>query len=95
MRFLVLALLLVAGCTHDHSSEKVDARPYIVELREDVDVDGFLDEHYLEPTQLLPAIHGFAADLRPATVDVLSTDERVSRLHEDHSVFVPFEHHHE
>jgi hypothetical protein len=89
MRPLFPGLLLLAGlagCTHDHSHEKVEAQPYIVELRDDVDVDAFIDEHYLEPATPLPLIHGFSAELRPATVDTLRADDRVERLTEDRPV---------
>ena len=33
MRRLLVSLLFLWGCAHDHSHEKVDAQPYIVELR--------------------------------------------------------------
>jgi hypothetical protein len=85
MRRFLVALLFIAGCAHDHSHEKVEARPYIVVLRDDVDVELFIDEHYLEPAQRLPIIHGFSADLRPATVDALRDDERVARMTENHA----------
>ena len=86
MRRLLVSLLFLWGCAHDHSHEKVDAQPYIVELRDDVDIDAFIDEHYLEPARPLPLIHGFSADLRPATVETLRADERVERLTEDRAV---------
>ena len=89
MRRFLLALFLVAGCGHDHSGhshEKVEAQPYIVELRDDVDIDAFIDEHYLEPAERLPIVHGFSAELRPATVETLRADDRVERLTEDRAV---------
>jgi hypothetical protein len=82
MRFF-FALLLLGGCAHEHSHEKVGSQVYIVELRDDVDVETFIDEHYLEPAIRLPIVHGFSADLRPATVDTLRADDRVERLTED------------
>jgi hypothetical protein len=83
MRKLFLALSVLGGCAHDHSHEKVDARSYIVELRDDVDVEAFIEEHYLEPAARLPIIHGFSADLRPATADALRADARVEGLTEN------------
>ena len=83
LRPFVFALLLCAGCAHEHSHEKVDSKPYIVELRDDVDVDAFVDEHYIEPATPLPIIHGFAAELRPATLVALEADARVERLTAD------------
>ena len=86
MRRFLVALFLVAGCDHDHSGhshEKIEAQSYIVELRDDVDIDAFIDEHYLEPAERLPIVHGFSADLRPATVDTLRSDDRVERITED------------
>lgn len=80
MRPLLFFSLFVVACAHDHSHEKIEATPYVVELRHDVDVDAFVGEHYLEPTAMLPEVHGFAADLRPATVDVLRADDRVESL---------------
>ena len=89
MRRFFVALFLVAGCGHDHSGhshEKVEAQAYIVELRDDVDIDAFIDEHYLEPAERLPIVHGFSAELRPATVETLRADDRVERLTEDRPV---------
>jgi hypothetical protein len=85
-RIFVALFVLLGGCAHDHSHERVEARPYIVELRDNVDVDAFIDEHYLEPATRLPIIHGFSTDLRPATVDTLEADARVERLTEDRPV---------
>jgi hypothetical protein len=85
MRRFLLALLLVA-CAHDHSHEKVEATPFIVELRDDVDIESFIEERQLEPATRLPIVHGFSADLRPATVDALEMDDRVERLTEDRPV---------
>ena len=83
MRSFSFVLLFVAACTHEHSHDKVEATPYVVELRDDVDIEAFIDEHYLEPATRLPIIHGFSAELRPATVDTLRGDDRVERLTED------------
>jgi len=98
MRWFALVIVLVAaGCAHDHeghSHAKVEARPYVVELFDDVDVDAFIDEHYIEPKARLPLIHGFSADLRPATVDVLEQDERVERLTDDGPTNALAEHQH-
>lgn len=86
-RLLIVPLLLFSwGCDHDHSGHshgKVEAQSYVVELRDDVDIDAFIDEHYLEPAQPLPLVHGFSAELRPATVDTLRADDRVERITED------------
>ena len=86
MRPLLFALLFCAGCAHEHSHEKIEPKPYIVELRDEVDIDVFIDEHYLEPATRLPIIHGFSAELRPATVEALEGDDRVERLTEDRKV---------
>lgn len=88
-RLLLVSLLFFWGCDHDHSGhshEKVEAESYVVELRDDVDIDAFIDEHYLEPAERLPIVHGFSAELRPATIDTLRADDRVERLTEDRPV---------
>jgi hypothetical protein len=86
MRRIFLALALLTGCAHEHSHEKVEAEPWVVELRDDVDIDAFIDEHYIDPATPLPIIHGFSAELRPATLDMLRADDRVERLTEDRPV---------
>lgn len=80
---LAFVLSFVAACAREHSHDTVEAKPYVVELRDDVPIESFIDEHDLEPAMPLPIIHGFAADLRPATVEALRADDRVERLTED------------
>ena len=83
---LVAVAALLTGCAHEHSHEKVEPKAYVVELRDDVDIDAFIEEHYIERATPLPIIHGFSAELRPATVDALGADARVERLTEDKPV---------
>ena len=91
--------IAACACDHDHGADAEPAcrspaplvtakdgrvaDEYIVEVRDEAEIDALVARHYIEVRTRLPIIRGFSATMRPATVAALRCEPAVTRITED------------